>query len=357
MHVRHLPALTGVRGIAALWVVLWHARAPFYAGTGYSDLAFFEMAWFGVDIFFVLSGFILSHVHFSDFLRPSWRTTGEFIYLRFSRIYPVHLFSLAIVACFFLLTVALGKPLEGRPRFGLDLFIANLLLVQSWGWADNDSWNVLAWSISTEWFMYLVFPAIAIALSRVNSSTGALLGAAAAFLCMAFALTALGTDGTFTTYRFGLIRTSGSFVAGCLIYSAYRSRRLAHLNWAHIELVSTLWLLAAAFYFRSSFGALPAVALLILSLAEGRGVISRLCASRPIFFLGEISYSLYMMHMIVLEICFLPLDYSRLGREAPPALVLAWLAGALVVVALATLWTFRHVEKPARIALRRFAGR
>ncbi|HRF11529.1 MAG TPA: acyltransferase family protein, partial [Candidatus Accumulibacter phosphatis] len=54
-----LPALTGVRGIAALWVVMWHVRTNFYAGTGFSDISFFEMAWYGVDIFFMLSGFIL----------------------------------------------------------------------------------------------------------------------------------------------------------------------------------------------------------------------------------------------------------------------------------------------------------
>lgn len=356
-HAQHLPALTGVRGVAALWVLTLHSSTRFYLGTGLSDIALFEMAWFGVDIFFMLSGFILAHVHFRDFERMTWPATGAFLYLRLSRIYPVHLFSLAVVVGFFLLTVALGKPAFDRPRYGFDLFIANLLLVHSWGWANNDSWNILSWSISTEWLMYLLFPLIAGVLSRLRWGLGALACAAVTLLALVVVLRALGLDGTFTTYQFGMIRCFAIFLAGCFVYVTYRSGALSRWPWGWIELASVAWLLGAVLVWRSSFAALPSVALLILSLAMGQGMVSRLFASKPVFFLGEISYSLYMMQMVVLELCFLPLDYSRLGREAGPALNLAWLCGSLVIVAMTTLWTYNHVEKPARIYLRHLAGR
>lgn len=352
-----LPALTGVRGIAALWVVMWHARTHFYAGTGFSDIAFFELAWYGVDIFFMLSGFILCHVHLQDFRKMTWQATGAFIYLRFSRIYPVHLFTLAIVVAFFFFTVALGKPMDGRPRFGLDLFAANLFLVQSWGWAPNESWNILAWSISTEWFMYLLFPLIAYLLSRLQWGVRALICAALSLLLLVVSFRLLGLESTYSTYHFGVIRTFFSFVAGCFVYVAYRSGKLESWPWRALEWISVVWLLSALFVWRSSFAALPAVALLILSLAMGQGPVSRFIGLRPVVYLGEISYSLYMVHMIVLELCFLPLDYTRYGIDASPALSLAWLCMSFLVVAATTLWTYNHVEKPARIYLRRLAGR
>jgi peptidoglycan/LPS O-acetylase OafA/YrhL len=352
-----LPALTGVRGIAALWVVMWHVRTNFYAGTGFSDISFFEMAWYGVDIFFMLSGFILCHVHLQDFKKITWQATSAFIYLRFSRIYPVHLFTLAVVVAFFFFTVALGKPMDGRPRFGVDLFIANLFLVQSWGWAPNDSWNVLAWSISTEWFMYLLFPLIACLLSRLQWGVRALVCAALSLLLLVVSFRLLGLESTNSTYRFGVLRTFFSFLAGCFVYVAYRSGKLESWPWRTLEWVSIVWLLSTLFVWRSSFTALPAVALLILSLAMGQGAVSRFIGWRPVVYLGEISYSLYMVHMIVLELCFLPLDYTRYGSNASPALSLAWLCMSFLVVAATTLWTYNHVEKPARIYLRRLAGR
>lgn len=355
--VQRLPALTGIRGIAALWVVLWHARGHVYGATGFSNIALFDMGWYGVDIFFMLSGFILSHVHFRDFESMTWRATGSFIYLRISRIYPVHLFTLLVVIGFFLLTVALGKPMDGRPRFSLDLLVANLFLVQSWGWAKNDSWNILAWSISTEWLMYLLFPLIAWRLSRLQWGIGALGFAALSLLGLVLVFQALGLDSTNTTYRYGVVRTFFGFLAGCFLYVAYRSGKLQDAPWRVLEWVSVAWFVLATFYWRSSFAALPAVGLLILSLAYGRSGVSRFIGSKPAVFLGDISYSLYMVHMIVLEICFLPLDYSRYGQQAGPLFILAWLGMSLVVVAVATLWTYNHVEKPARIYLRRLAGR
>ena len=354
--IQQLPALTGVRGIAALWVVMLHASPRFYQGTGFADVALFEMAWFGVDIFFMLSGFILAHVHFRDFETFTWRATGEFIYLRISRIYAVHLFSLAVVVGFFFLTVALGKPMYDRPRFSLELFVANLFLVQSWGWADNDSWNILAWSISTEWLMYLLFPVIAFVLSRLRCGVGAIVCAGLSLLAVVAVLRMLGLDGTFTTYRFGAIRTFFIFLAGCFAYVAYRSGALADWPWRALELASVAWLVAAALVWRSSFAALPAVVLLIFSLAMGQGIVSRLLASKPAVYLGEISYSLYMMHMIVLELCFLPLDYTRFGTAAGP-LHLAWLGASLAVIGVVTVWTHNNVEKPARTWLRRLGGR
>jgi peptidoglycan/LPS O-acetylase OafA/YrhL len=324
-----------------------------YRGTAMQDVALLEMGWFGVDIFFLLSGFILSHVHLCQFQSPDWRTARTFLFLRLSRIYPVHLFSLLVVVGFFFLTVALGKPLEGRPRFQADLLIANLFLVQSWGWAKNDSWNVLAWSISTEWCMYLLFPLVATLVARQRNGTVALIGAGLALLVMETMIRGVGLNSTFTTYEWGILRNLGSFLAGCLLFVAFRSGRFDGFPWAWIELGCMASLLIAVLVWRSSFAALPAAAGLIFALASGKGWISWLCGRRSSLFLGEISYSLYMMHMVVLEVCFLPLAYSRYGERAPAAVWLGWYSLALVMIALVTFGTYRYVERPSQIWLRK----
>lgn len=352
----HLPALTGVRGAAALLVLLFHSKGVLYRSTGLEDLALLEMGWFGVDIFFLLSGFILSHVHFQDFEFFRWKATRNFILLRLSRIYPVHLFSLLVVVAFFFLTVALGKPMEGRQRFAPDLFVGNLFLIQSWGWAKNDSWNVLSWSISTEWFMYLWFPAIAVFLTRLRMGVGGLILAGTSIGVMVLILYALGLPSIFTSYQWGIIRTFGSFLAGCFLCVAYRSGRLINWPWAWIELLCVTWLVVAIIGWRSAAAALPAAGGLICALAMGRSAVSRFMASQPMFFLGDISYSLYMMHMITIEICFLPVSYTRLSTMSGPFL-LAWYAVSLGVVAFVTLWTHKHVEKPARAWLRNLLDR
>jgi acyltransferase len=120
----NIPALTGLRGVAAVWVMLYHM----FTGR---DIPVVEFGYVGVDIFFVLSGFVLAHVY----LRDPGLTTGEgylrFLGVRLARVYPLHVLTLV---CLLLITIALPgftTPFKfSEERFGLLTFIANLFLVQ-----------------------------------------------------------------------------------------------------------------------------------------------------------------------------------------------------------------------------------
>jgi peptidoglycan/LPS O-acetylase OafA/YrhL len=126
-----ISALTSLRGVAALTVLIFHVIPDF---RGY----------LAVDLFFLLSGFVLTHVYRQIALtRESY---FKFLKARLARIYPVHLMML----------VVLLPMLDTRPDFSSGGLLSSLLLLQS-PW-HSICWNYASWSISAEWHAYLLFP-------------------------------------------------------------------------------------------------------------------------------------------------------------------------------------------------------
>ena len=102
-----LPSLTGVRGIAALWVVLFHLQqyGDAFGLPAMTGLPILRTGWAGVDLFFVLSGFVLMLVHERDFPCLAWAPAARFAWLRFFRVYP-----LATVVLLLILLLTLLDP-------------------------------------------------------------------------------------------------------------------------------------------------------------------------------------------------------------------------------------------------------
>ncbi|HVY58490.1 MAG TPA: acyltransferase, partial [Xanthobacteraceae bacterium] len=159
----HLPSLTSLRGLAALWVVLFHYETqvfPNLHSEHYTQLI--HRGYLAVDLFFLLSGFVLTHVYRETFSKhvgaESYR---NFISARVARLYPAHL---AVLLLFVTTSLALhlsspsstsAMPLDG-PR-SLVALVANLAMVQGLD-ASALSWNYPEWSISLEFIAYLGFP-------------------------------------------------------------------------------------------------------------------------------------------------------------------------------------------------------
>lgn len=356
MPPRVLPALTGVRGFGALLVLVFHSSFFIYRGFGVSNLSFVESGYLGVELFFILSGFIIAHVHLKDFEAPTWRGTGHFLWLRLARIYPVHLFTLLVkLALLVGVLLLIGKDYFAQSRYSAEAFVANLLLVHSWGLLDSLSWNLPSWSISAEWLAYLCFPVLAVLLLRIRSAALAIVCAGASILGIILAFRAFGLPNTHAFQGYALIRVAGGFSCGAFLYLVYRSRALARLPWGAIATAAFAVLCAQLWVWRSPFAALPTMAVLILALAEGKGPVARAFASRPAVRLGDISYSLYMVHMIVMEVVYTPIKISGL-RDMSGWPILAAYAATLAAIALATWLTHRLVERPARVWLRRRVG-
>src|SRR6185437_11636585 len=153
-----LPQFTGLRGIAALLVLFFHVRTPQNIELHFGVLdAFSKFGFLGVDVFFVLSGFILSHVYGNTFVNgvnsEDLRTYGV---ARFARIYPLHLLTLLMMLGAYWFSLRVGVSPTETSGYSLEGLILSLLLINEWFGVVAP--NPGSWSISVEFASYLVFP-------------------------------------------------------------------------------------------------------------------------------------------------------------------------------------------------------
>src|ERR1700761_2103419 len=167
MPTKELQSLTPLRGIAAIWVICFHYGVVYFAFHPEQFGYLFNKGYLAVDMFFMLSGFVLSHVYWRTFASDETlqgRDYWNFISARIARLYPLHLFNLSL---FLIATLAFGLHeyfaagnLPSIPLFGprsLTALVANVFMVQGID-AGDLAWNYPSWSISVEFFAYFLFP-------------------------------------------------------------------------------------------------------------------------------------------------------------------------------------------------------
>ena len=167
---RFIGQLTGVRFVAAAWVMLYHFQGAL-ATAGILVPVLHEVlrvGRLGVDLFFALSGFILTHTYLRSLgPRLTWPGTRHFWWLRLARIYPVHFVMLNVAGIAAVAQEKLGQAVVGgRSWLNPVDYLKQVLLVQEWGPNPSRGWNYPAWSLSMEWLAYLLFPLLVLALFR-----------------------------------------------------------------------------------------------------------------------------------------------------------------------------------------------
>lgn len=352
-----IPTLTGVRAYAAVWVMVLHL--PFSIGVmPHVQLGAIAQhgAW-GVDIFFVLSGFILSLLYV-----PRFQSAGlaavyrNYLAARFARIYPLHLITLgALAAYFFLNTVMTHERLP--PGFTLRPLAANALLLHGWGYVSRLTWNYPSWSISCEWFAYLLLtPAFAFGLRRLGPWTCLALGFVAWTLLYA-ALHGNGQAIHEQTVSWGVPRITAEFLLGYALFRVYERVRLAPkvadaLIAAGIGGIAALCFLPA----RAEWWLGPAVAALIFGLSSAGPIGRALFANRWAVFWGERSYSIYMLHAVVQIFSNLALEHLGMTNLAPAG---GWalFAGLSALVLAGSHVAYERIEVPMRQRLRKLLER
>lgn len=365
---REIKALTGLRAFAAFWVLLFHlkngliATFPDFApllrlvvGTGY----------LGVDLFFVLSGFIISYTYAERFRAFDLAQYGRFLWARLARIYPVHLVTLIAVVIFISVVKVLpDMPLPQPERYTLGRLLENLLLLHGWAFPIEKSWNVPAWSISVEWLAYLLFPLVTLAVATVRQPILILTVILALFGLQAMIYGATDHRGTVS---YGLARLAVEFPAGCLLYQLYRQGCWSKAVWGAIVIgislcAALLLLLDMQGILRGAGGELAlfvvppaALAAMVYGLAcEERAPISRWLSRPTMLFWGRASYSLYMVHFVLIMMLTWFLPWAELATQD------FWtrftvLAALVVAILGASAATYRFIEVPSRRWMRRLA--
>lgn len=348
-----LDALTGLRGLAAWYVVLFHTRVTLKATVGPMAYAFLSHGYLAVDLFFILSGFVLWHSGADNPAYRGARGMARFWLRRIARIWPLHMVLLGGFVALVGLLAATGRDTSFYRWGELPLHV---LLMQNWGMTIGLMWNEPAWSISCEWAAYLLFPFTVMAAPWRDWSTGALVALGCGLLAGLWAYFALHGSADYLGYeiqRTGLMRCLLEFWTGNVL-------RMLWARWRDVPDICTgAWAAMIALLEGGVVLHLPEAsyipgvfAALILALSLEDRTPARLLRSGPLHWLGEISYSTYLSHFllfIVFKMLFVGPDLTvGLGK----------LALFLLLVLAASAALYRLVEQPAqRWLLRRGEAR
>ncbi|ULE32321.1 acyltransferase family protein [Mycobacterium sp. IDR2000157661] len=366
MRTAEIRALSGLRIVAAVWVVLFHFR-PLLEQTvpGFrSALApLLDCGAQGVDLFFMLSGFVLTWNYLDRMGESwSWRATVRFLWLRLARVWPVYLVTMHLAALWMIFTLHVGHvPSEAAHTLTAMNYIKQALMIQLWfvPFFDGSSWDGPAWSISAEWLAYLVFGGLVLVIFRIARSTRARGLIALAFVASLPPLLLVLATGQFYTPWSWLPRIVMQFTAGALVCAAVRklrptdaARRAA--GFAALAIGVTIvgvlyWLNANPLpKIVDSAGLVDVLFVpLLLTLAIGSGSLPGLLGTRPLVYLGRVSFSLYMVHELVHTTWNWMVEQFalRLSSDAAGKLTLATLLG---IALLGAVLLYHLVEEPAR---------
>jgi peptidoglycan/LPS O-acetylase OafA/YrhL len=337
-------ALTGLRSVGALLVLLHHFSLHFRLELHVPLIApMLRRGYLGVDLFFVLSGFVIAMVYGSWFAVAAPGLPGRwalFMVRRAARLWPLH----AVVLTLTLLSLLA----EGNALHPLTL-LANLLMVQGWGISTEI--NSPAWSVSTEWFAYAVFPMLAPLMLREKAGLMLGLTGVVALLAIDMLLApklGLGRRGQLDIYYnysvLPVLRCLAGFMLGMAAWRFGRLRAVrAVLGNAWAGPAALVLMLALMLGRANDLVVYPLFPLIVLGFHLGHGPVWRLFARGPVYRLGVLSYAFYLVHFSILQ--WFPFGWGAHGVE---------LAAYLAVTVAAAALLHYSVERPCRVLLRRW---
>jgi len=360
----YLPNLTGVRGLAAVWVLAFHgwqfSNGPSLVlpipGFALDFTPLFKCGYFGVDLFFVLSGFLLSMPFHRAVLegRPG-PSLKQFWIHRCRRVLPAYWLQLLILTAVF---AYIGQFDRIAPR----ILAAHVALVQNVVPWLVPLLNPVYWSMPVEWDFYVVLPLLALLVGRCRWPLAYLLAFAFAFAFRVLCYRSLTDPTIASVIGYGDVqqlpaRLDQFFVGICaawIVASNPPSTRAARA-WllAGTGLIVAMAYIAAPredflvridvpyLFFHHSITAL-AFGMLVLGATGPSRVGAWLFANRPMTFLGIVSYSLYLWHYPILQVA--QFAGATNGAHAP-----AWIMvlGIVVPAILLAAWlSYRYVERP-----------
>lgn len=342
-----LPALTGLRYIAALTVLLAHMAGNISPGVWKKYTA--SLSGVGMSLFFVLSGFLMAYNYSEGFRAQYGRTLRNYLVARFARIYPVYVLALLI---WFSFVGGFFHDLRDHPTDTAISLSFVLTGTQSWVhipvFQDGTPRTVclsfmgIAWSVSTEVFFYLAFPLVVLPVARLITGLGQAIAAGvvvyAAYLVgdwyLGGAILARGDE----TYRYWALYLSpyarfGEFLLGAVAGQYFLGISHTPISRREKWIGTVLLAVAIAVLFRANFyvwnkpvtmfgGAklqqliapnilfAPLSVLIVYLLARIPSPLQWVLGSRPFVVLGEASYCLYLMHPV-----FQSLFHPRTGGE------------------------------------------
>lgn len=403
LHLPQIPALTGLRFLAAAFILVEHT-ADWLAQFSNSNIRqyFIFLGIYGMPLFFVLSGFVI-HYNYRKLFRSRSiaRATCEFAAARFARLFPLYFFLLLVAIC----ADNLASKVRGDAWLLVHILAYYITLTQSWWYTVIDNRLIinwlfgLSWSISTEMYFYVAF-IVVVSVILLIRRPGTAVAVTAGYAIFGLGLFILSRyylapilvyakhlvpnyippdDFADSFYRwlfyFSPYARVFEFLMGCFTAHAFilvRERPVGSVEQrcADASLIAALLYLtmcgllnldvlqigfvnAYVQHLALNFLCAPAIAVIMFHVARYKSLLNRMLSLPLLILLGDTSYSIYLIHSFTL----------RLFNRAPAPLNLAWGLETLLRVAcgigltLVTAYaTYRLIEMPSRAWLRRKLG-
>ncbi len=359
---RFFVGLEGLRGLAACMVLVFHATWTH----SLKDISIVQNSWLFVDLFFVLSGFVIANRYIGHM--HSGKDKIAYGISRFFRIYPLHLFYLLLFVLLHFVVLKLsstglisGKMTETNEPFLTQLF-ANIFLLHSTGITPNNAFNLPSWSISAEAVAYFFF--FLVSAIGLTNKYRPLLWAALGLIFGAILFSASKVDALDTTYQFGAVRAIFGFCLGVsmrglaehLLDSQLVKDNSNKFKAAqYLGFLLVLWILHVGEAGNPITFLAPFIfAFFITSLAvQEKGALNAVLTSKPFRFLGVVSYGVYLIHLLVIIVLKNVVDILGLvqGQQGLDDIVSPLVGNLMVIVVLASsllgAWIINQIiEKP-----------
>lgn len=339
-----IRSLTGVRGIAAVLIVLYHFGNVPLLGPGTAPYYRVPHGYLAVDLFFMLSGFVMAYIYRDAFRTDGVRHFWDFMVKRVARLYPAYW----VIATFYLLKLALGLDRDSLSSFDAYDAVGNVLMLTGWGLHVYPLIGV-SWAASSELGSYLLLPVLLVLMFQRGRVVSVLATVAALAAVGLIAMSGLGSAGPLDVTNgnsfLPLLRAIAGFALGLAIF------RFSHLldglsMLAQDLLVAglTVAIIVVGVLFHHD---LPIYLLFIpfVALLSRDGRLAQLLyGNQLVYHLGAISYSIYLMHQLFVSFTV------RTARHfgATPLTYATCVAVALAVIWLLSWLSYRYVEMPGR---------
>lgn len=370
MQKEYIGQLTGIRIFLTLMVVvsnmiLFNDVDPgFMYETNSFFLNMFASTPFRVDIFFMLTGFLLFYVYKKEF---SENITGasyvKFFIIRMARLYPVHLLTMCLIGILYLCGIWQSTGLNSAYRVVEEgNWFLNVTLMNAWGLnGENASWNGPAWSISAELFNYLLFPVMALLVANIKKFWVHIVLFLGVLIVYEYMQLAIIKDLSVFKGSAALMRGFIGMTLGILLAQIYISKKLEKLPW---DLIALLLIITIALImvlmtthvnemterpqaYILSYIALP---FLIMSVASSKTFIKKFFSLPPLVYLGNLSFCIYMLHQPITRIFSVLFQdhYNIIREDKNEIMIAANLCVILLAMILISAIVYKYIEVPVR---------
>jgi peptidoglycan/LPS O-acetylase OafA/YrhL len=339
-----------------LSVALYHLSPDVAASLGISPFYFYENSGDPVELFFILSGFILTYTH-PEMGGAEAPAVRQFYFSRFAKIYPIYLLGWIVFAPLVYSNLAAlhghSAGLYARLAF---YGVISLALLQAWTPATANAWNTPGWSLSAEAVFYASFPFLFAFLK--NRSVGvlfSLIGACWLFsviptLTLSFLPSSLGQAYWLRELvNFMPVLRIGEFIAGICMARLYLGQGMTKAGVfdvaAFAALAAAVAVIVLANHVLAKALLFPAFVLLLYCLARAKGLLSGWLGSKPMVLLGEASFAFYILHVPLFR--YARMLFPSVATAPAPFL------GFLLVLTAVSIASFLFIEKPLCAYLRK----